>query len=241
MRRHAFELKMLDKYSHYLAAETEQEMEEWLITLKKIIQINTDSLVQEKKETVEISQDDEPSSQGKAENIMASLERSMHPELMKYGRETEQLNKLSRGDGRQNLFSFDSEVQRLDFSGIEPDIKPFEEKCNKRFLVNCHDLMFNILGQVGDNAKGPPTNVEPFFINLALFDVKNNCKISADFHVDLNPPSVREMLWGPSSQPATDGTPRGSSPESFIHGIAESQLRFIKQVRNLLVLVARSE
>uniref|UniRef100_A0A8B9YDE1 Dedicator of cytokinesis 11 n=1 Tax=Bos mutus grunniens TaxID=30521 RepID=A0A8B9YDE1_BOSMU len=171
MRRHAFELKMLDKYSHYLAAETEQEMEEWLITLKKIIQINTDSLVQEKKETVEISQG-------------------------------------------QNFFN-----NSLDFSGIEPDIKPFEEKCNKRFLVNCHDLMFNILGQVGDNAKGPPTNVEPFFINLALFDVKNNCKISADFHVDLNPPSVREMLWGPSSQPATDGTPRGSSPESFIHGI----------------------
>ncbi|XP_059765912.1 dedicator of cytokinesis protein 11 isoform X2 [Balaenoptera ricei] len=229
MRRHAFELKMLDKYSHYLAAETEQEMEEWLITLKKIIQINTDSLVQEKKETVETAQDDETSSQGKAENIMASLERSMHPELMKYGRETEQLNKLSRGDGRQNLFSFDSEVQRLDFSGIEPDIKPFEEKCNKRFLVNCHDLTFNILGQVGDNAKGPPTNVEPFFINLALFDVKNNCKISADFHVDLNPASVREMLWSPSTQLASDGNPRGSSPESFIHGIAESQLRYIRQ------------
>uniref|UniRef100_A0A2K5XJ37 Dedicator of cytokinesis 11 n=1 Tax=Mandrillus leucophaeus TaxID=9568 RepID=A0A2K5XJ37_MANLE len=229
MRRHAFELKMLDKYSHYLAAETEQEMEEWLITLKKIIQINTDSLVQEKKETVETAQDDETSSQGKAENIMASLERSMHPELMKYGRETEQLNKLSRGDGRQNLFSFDSEVQRLDFSGIEPDIKPFEEKCNKRFLVNCHDLTFNILGQIGDNAKGPPTNVEPFFINLALFDVKNNCKISADFHIDLNPPSVREMLWGSSTQLASDGSPKGSSPESYIHGIAESQLRYIQQ------------
>lgn len=56
MRRHAFELKMLDKYSHYLAAETEQEMEEWLITLKKIIQINTDSLVQEKKDTAEAIQ-----------------------------------------------------------------------------------------------------------------------------------------------------------------------------------------
>ncbi|XP_030886778.1 dedicator of cytokinesis protein 11 [Leptonychotes weddellii] len=229
MRRHAFELKMLDKYSHYLAAETEQEMEEWLLTLKKIIQINTDSLVQEKKETVETTQEDETSSQGKAENIMASLERSMHPELMKYGRETEQLNKLSRGDGRQNLFSFDSEVQRLDFSGIEPDIKPFEEKCNKRFLVNCHDLTFNISGQVGDNAKGPPTNVEPFFINLALFDVRNNCKISADFHVDLNPPSVREMLWGPSAQLAGDGNLTSSSLESFIHGIAESQLRYIKQ------------
>lgn len=56
MRRYAFELKMLDKYSHYLAADTEQEMEEWLITLRKIIQINTDSLVQEKKEPVETAQ-----------------------------------------------------------------------------------------------------------------------------------------------------------------------------------------
>uniref|UniRef100_A0A671GAU0 Dedicator of cytokinesis 11 n=1 Tax=Rhinolophus ferrumequinum TaxID=59479 RepID=A0A671GAU0_RHIFE len=156
MRRHAFELKMLDKYSHYLAAETEQEMEEWLITLKKIIQINTDSLVQEKKDTVETK-------------------------IKLFG---------------ENLF------QMLDFSGIEPDIKPFEEKCNKRFLVNCHDLTFNILGQVGGNAKGPPTNVEPFFISLALFDVKNNCKISADFHVDLNPPCVREMLCAPMPAPS---------------------------------------
>ncbi|KAH0505080.1 Dedicator of cytokinesis protein 11 [Microtus ochrogaster] len=229
MRRHAFEVKMLDKYSHYLAADTEQEMEEWLVTLKKIIQINTDSLVQEKKETAEAIQDDETSSQGKGENIMASLERSMHPELMKYGRETEQLNKLSRGDGRQNLFSFDSEVQRLDFSGIEPDVKPFEEKCNKRFLVTCHDLTFNIVGHIGDNAKGPPTNVEPFFINLALFDVKNNCKISADFHVDLNPSSVREMLWSTSTQLTNDGSVKGGSPESLVHGIAESQLCYIKQ------------
>lgn len=53
MRRYAFELKTIDKYSHYLAAETEQEMEEWLVTLRKIIQSNTESLVQEKKDPVE--------------------------------------------------------------------------------------------------------------------------------------------------------------------------------------------
>lgn len=79
------------------------------------------------------------------------------------------------------------------------------------------------------------SQVEPFFINLALFDVRNNCKISADFHVDLNPPSVREMLWGPSTQLAGDGSLKSSSPESFIHGIAESQLRYIKQVKSPLV------
>lgn len=56
MRRYAFELKTIDKYSHYLAAETEQEMEEWLVTLRKIIQSNTESLVQEKKDTVESAQ-----------------------------------------------------------------------------------------------------------------------------------------------------------------------------------------
>uniref|UniRef100_A0A452I7N8 Uncharacterized protein n=1 Tax=Gopherus agassizii TaxID=38772 RepID=A0A452I7N8_9SAUR len=230
MRRYAFELKMLDKYSHYLAAESEQEMEEWLVTLKKIIQINTESLVQERKDTVESAQDDDSSSQGKSENILESLERSMHPELMKYGRETEQLNKLSRNDGRQNLFSFDAEVQRLHFSGIEPDVKPFEEKCSRRFLVNCHDLTFNLQTHVGDRAEGSPTNVEPFFISLALFDVKHNCKISADFHVDLNPPSVREMLLGSSTQAAGDSHRKGTpTNEHLIHGIAESHLRYIKQ------------
>ncbi|XP_074818860.1 dedicator of cytokinesis protein 11 isoform X1 [Natator depressus] len=230
MRRYAFELKMLDKYSHYLAAESEQEMEEWLVTLKKIIQINTESLVQERKDTVESVQDDDSSSQGKSENILESLERSMHPELMKYGRETEQLNKLSRNDGRQNLFSFDSEVQRLDFSGIEPDVKPFEEKCTRRFLVNCRDLTFNVLAHICDRSEGAPTNVEPFFISLALFDVKNNCKISADFHVDLNPPSVREMLLDSSTQATGDSHPKGTSTnEHLIHGIPESHLRYIKQ------------
>ncbi|XP_069468948.1 dedicator of cytokinesis protein 11 isoform X2 [Ambystoma mexicanum] len=226
MRRYAFELKMLEKYSHYLAAETEQEMEEWLATLRKIIQINTESLAQEKKDTVEAVQDDDTSSQGKSESIMESLERSMHPELVKYGRETEQLNKLSRSEGRQKLFSFDSDVQRLDFSGIEPDIKPFEEKCCRRFIVNCHDLLFSLCC----GPDGALKNVEPFFVSLALFDVKNNCKISADFHVDLNPLSVREMLSPISAQTGTDDGASEELPSgAVIHGIPESRLRCVTQ------------
>ncbi|XP_061455004.1 dedicator of cytokinesis protein 11 isoform X1 [Rhineura floridana] len=221
MRRNAFELKMLDKYSHYLAAESEQEMEEWLATLRKI-QINAESLVAEKKEAVESMPDDESSSQGKSENILESLERSMHPELMKYGRETEQLNKLSRNDGRQNLFSFNPEVQRLDFSGIEPDVKPFEEKCSRRFLVNCHALTFNLLAHLNDHSEGPPTNVEPFFLSLALFDLKSCCKISADFHVDLNSSPVREMLHNTSAQDS------GNNSHS-LHGITEFRLCYVKQ------------
>nr|XP_056714924.1 dedicator of cytokinesis protein 11 [Euleptes europaea] len=225
MRRNAFELKMLDKYSHYLSAESEQEMEEWLAILRKIIQINAESLVQEKKEAVESLPDDESVGQGKSENILESLERSMHPELMKYGRETEQLNKLSRNDGRQNLFSFDPEVQRLDFSGIEPDVKPFEEKCSRRFLVNCHDLSFNLLVHLTDRSEGPPTNVEPFFLSLALFDLKSCCKISSDFHVDLNPSPVREMLRDSAIQDSGNHLVNSH----FLHGVAESCLCYIKQ------------
>ncbi|KAM4768180.1 LOW QUALITY PROTEIN: dedicator of cytokinesis protein 11 [Cyanocitta cristata] len=228
MRRYAFELKTIDKYSHYLAAETEQEMEEWLVTLRKIIQSNTESLVQEKKDAVESVQDDESSMQGKSENILESLERSMHPELMKYGRETDQLNKLSRNDGRQNIFSFDPEVQRLDFSGIEPDVKPFEEKCSRRFVVCCQDFSLNLLAQLSDAAEEGPTNVEPFFLSLALFDLKNNCKISADFHVDLNPPSVRDMLLD-NSEPRTEGTQGHCPVQSLVHGIPESCLHYIKR------------
>ncbi|KAM9537806.1 dedicator of cytokinesis protein 11 isoform 6-T6 [Guaruba guarouba] len=228
MRRYAFELKTIDKYSHYLAAETEQEMEEWLVTLRKIIQSNTESLVQEKKDTVESVQDDESGTQGKSENILESLERSMHPELMKYGRETEQLNKLSRNDGRQNLFSFDPEVQRLDFSGMEPDVKPFEEKSSRLFVVSCQDFSLNLLAQLSDRAEGGPTNVEPFFLSLALFDLKNNCKISADFHVDLNPPSVRDMLMDNAAS-SLEGTKGRSPGESLVHGVPEASLRYIKQ------------
>ncbi|XP_056347217.1 dedicator of cytokinesis protein 11 isoform X2 [Oenanthe melanoleuca] len=228
MRRYAFELKTIDKYSHYLAAETEQEMEEWLVTLRKIIQSNTESLVQEKKDAVESVQDDESSTQGKSENILESLERSMHPELMKYGRETDQLNKLSRNDGRQNIFSFDPEVQRLDFSGIEPDVKPFEEKCSRRFVVCCQDFSLNLLAQLSDRAEEGPTNVEPFFLSLALFDLKSNCKISADFHVDLNPPCVREMLLD-SSEPRAEGSQGHCAGQSLVHGVPESCLHYIKQ------------
>lgn len=52
-------------------------------------------------------------------------------------------------------------LQRLDFSGIEPDVKQFEEKFGKRVLVNCNDLSFNLQSCVAENEEGPTTNVRP--------------------------------------------------------------------------------
>ncbi|XP_034532967.1 dedicator of cytokinesis protein 11 isoform X3 [Notolabrus celidotus] len=209
MRRNGFELKMQDRYSHFLAADSEAEMEDWVITLKQALQSSTETSSQDRRngaETLDCSLDDDTTSQGKGESLLESLGRSLQPELMKYARETDQLNKLNRNEGRQKLFSLDPETQRLDFSGIEPDVKPFEERFGRRIVVSCHDLTFSLQGCVSEKGDSVLTNVEPFFISLALFDVSKSCKISADFHVDLNPPCVRDMLTDTSGQlsPSSD-------------------------------------
>lgn len=43
MRRNGFELKMQDRYSHFLAADTDAEMEEWVTTLKQALQSSTEA------------------------------------------------------------------------------------------------------------------------------------------------------------------------------------------------------
>ncbi|XP_061816341.2 dedicator of cytokinesis protein 11 isoform X2 [Nerophis lumbriciformis] len=202
MRRNGFELKMQDRYSHFLAADSETEMEDWVATLKQALQSSTEACQERRNgpESLDGSLDDDITSQGKSESLPEGLSRNLQPELTKYARETDQLNKINRNEGRQKLFSLDPESQRLDFSGIEPDVKPFEERFGRRVVVSCHDLTFSLQGCVSEKGESVLTNVEPFFISLALFDISKNCKLSADFHVDLNPPCVREMLTDTSGQ-----------------------------------------
>uniref|UniRef100_A0A8C1M0X7 Dedicator of cytokinesis 11 n=1 Tax=Cyprinus carpio TaxID=7962 RepID=A0A8C1M0X7_CYPCA len=149
MKRNSFELKMQDRDSHYLVADSEAEMEEWVNTLKQALLSAMDDR-RNGAEPSEGSLDDDSSSQGRPENIAESFGRSLHPELMKYARETDQLNKMSRNEGRQKIFTLDPETQRLDFSGIEPDVKPFEERFGRRFMLSCHDLTFNLQGCVSE-------------------------------------------------------------------------------------------
>lgn len=236
MRRNAFELKMEERYSHYLAADSEAEMEEWVNTLKQALQSTTEDR-RNGSEPSEGSLDDDTSSQGKPENIAESFGRSLHPEIMKYARETDQLNKMNRNEGRQKIFTLDPDTQKLDFSGIEPDVKPFEERFGRRVMVSCHDLTFILQGCVSEKTDGVLTNVEPFFVSLALFDLSKGCKISADFHVDLNPPCVKEMLLEGSPQTPTEPETRDRSETVRVNGhdlpvlqrVSESLLRFPTQ------------
>ncbi|XP_075192835.1 dedicator of cytokinesis protein 9 isoform X3 [Anomaloglossus baeobatrachus] len=216
VRRFAFELKMQDKSSYLLAADSDAEMEEWISTLNKILQLNFEAAMQEKRNG-ESHEDDE---QSKFDTSSSSID-SYLPE--KSGRETEA--KL-KNESRVKLFALDSDTQKLDFSGIEPEIKPFEEKFGKRILVKCNDLSFNLQCCVAENEEGPTTNVEPFFVTLSLFDIKANKKISADFPVDLNHASVRLMI-PPPPQPLLNGS--GDYGRRILGSVQETMLQYPKQ------------
>ncbi|KAH0624512.1 hypothetical protein JD844_032061 [Phrynosoma platyrhinos] len=63
-----------------------------------------------------------------------------------------------KSESRVKLFALDPDAQKLDFSGIEPEVKPFEEKFGKKILVKCNDLSFNLQSCVAENEEGPTTN-----------------------------------------------------------------------------------
>ncbi|XP_071467714.1 dedicator of cytokinesis protein 9 isoform X15 [Marmota flaviventris] len=217
VRRFAFELKMQDKSSYLLAADSEVEMEEWITILNKILQLNFEAAMQEKRNG-DSHEDDE---QCKLEGSGSGLD-SYLPELAKSTREAE--IKL-KSESRVKLFYLDPDAQKLDFPSAEPEVKPFEEKFGKRILVKCNDLSFNLQCCVAENEEGPTTNVEPFFVTLSLFDIKYNRKISADFHVDLNHCSVRQMLV-PTSPPLMNGS---QSPPAFQDVLHAAAMQYPKQ------------
>ncbi|XP_046699682.1 dedicator of cytokinesis protein 9 isoform X1 [Silurus meridionalis] len=187
VRRFAFELKMQDKSTYLLAADSESEMEEWISTLNKILHSSFELAMQEKRNG-DLHDDDEL---GKTDSSSGSMDSFQS---------ARDIESKMRNETRLKLFTLDADTQKLDFSGIEPESRPFEEKFGKRILVKCNDLAFNLQSCVAENEEGPTTNVEPFFVTLSLFDIQNSRKISADFHVDLNHPSVRAMVPGSGAQ-----------------------------------------
>ncbi|XP_045563715.1 dedicator of cytokinesis protein 9 isoform X12 [Salmo salar] len=216
VRRFAFELKMQDKSTYLLAADSEGEMEDWTSTLNKILHSSFEIAMQEKRNG-DIHDDDEL---GKADGSLGSMDSFQS---------ARDIESKMRNETRLKLFTLDPDTQKLDFSGIEPDIKQFEEKFGKRILVNCNDLAFNLQSCVAENEEGPTTNVEPFYVTLSLFDIQNSRKISSDFYVDLNHPSVRQLVPNPSSPYMNGGGDALPGVQRGVHGLPEGAMQYPRQ------------
>uniref|UniRef100_A0A672MGI8 Dedicator of cytokinesis 9 n=1 Tax=Sinocyclocheilus grahami TaxID=75366 RepID=A0A672MGI8_SINGR len=228
VRRFAFELKMQDKSGYVLAADSESEMDDWISTLNKILNSSFELAMHDKRNG-DLHDDDEQAKSDHSSSSMDSFQSARD------------IESKMRNETRLKLFTLDPDLQKLDFSGIEPDVKPFEEKFGKRILVNCNDLSFNLQSCVAENEEGPTTNVEPFFVSLSLFDIQSGRKISSDFNVDMNHPSVKALLppSGAHNSTAAPDSPQAAQPTA--NSLTESGVFSVTCPQPDIFLVARIE
>nr|XP_032833671.1 dedicator of cytokinesis protein 9 isoform X1 [Petromyzon marinus] len=242
VRRFAFELRMQHHRAGYvLAAESDADCDEWSAAITRVLALagtgaGIGAAGGERRNGDGGGEHDEDAV--KPESLTESLESSMHPELIKYARETDHMNKTLRSEARHKLFSLDPDMQRCAGGAAEapPRLPHDAEALSHRILVSCHALRFALQapasddgddgGGDGDSTGAGTTNVEPFFVSLALFDARASRKISSDFHVDLNQAWMRRVLLAGAGGVGgeEEGAPGGGAPWGGDGGLGQPRL-----------------
>ncbi|XP_052471934.1 dedicator of cytokinesis protein 10 isoform X1 [Carassius gibelio] len=229
LRKHAFELKMNEVTYFVLAAENEQDMDDWINSLTRILQISpADGPALDRKST-DLSEGrheitELPSNHVPVQRNEETTENVLHPELAKYISETEESARAARREERLNLFCLDPDIPVSRSPRVESaSVQPFEEKLGKRLMISCRSLNLTLQGCINEAETEPVTNIEPFFVSVSLLDIREGRKVSADFHVDLNQEVVRQMLGGSASagEQGSDDAPLGNGLSSSVEKKSE--------------------
>uniref|UniRef100_A0A672PJQ7 Dedicator of cytokinesis 10 n=1 Tax=Sinocyclocheilus grahami TaxID=75366 RepID=A0A672PJQ7_SINGR len=206
LRKHAFELKMIEVTYFVLAAENEQDMDDWINTLTRILQISPPDGPALDRKSADLS---DSKHGGCLESTKALLIINADVVMFQYISETEESARAARGEERLNLFSLDPDIPVP--AGYQLHcLGPFEEKLGKRLMISCRSLNLSLQGCVNETDAEPVTNIEPFFVSVSLLDIREGRKVSADFHMDLNHEVVRQMLSSSGSEgdQGSDGAPQ---------------------------------
>ncbi|XP_022088047.1 dedicator of cytokinesis protein 9-like isoform X2 [Acanthaster planci] len=265
-RKFGMELLMQDRSVQSIAAENQQQMDEWYSALKKVLELQKQDANVDKQSVSSMEDlldqeeyaDSGDSSLDKANS--KKKEKNKHPELQGYGKETEKSNSQKRKENRNNVFLLYPRMQGGEKVMTEPDCKPYEEDFGKRFAVDFQRLVFKLSAALGkdgepiESGSDRAENVEPFFTSMSLFDVRNNRKISEDFHIDLNSQVIRALLDKyrdlPNGSSATEpgAERRQMSTLPNIDGLDENWLKYpqkaifsVKEPHPEIYLVIRIE
>ncbi|XP_031567360.1 dedicator of cytokinesis protein 11-like isoform X3 [Actinia tenebrosa] len=191
-KMYGFELHIHDK-TYSLVADSQSDMDQWIASLCRVTGIDIDSC--SKSTGISFSVKTRlPTKQN--QSLRESLKNSKHPILLEYSKETDVQNAKRRRENRYKLFSLVRDLDSsacVSFDDARVDATVYKENFGTRFIVSFQDLKFRLTNVFSN---GEETNVEPFFIKLAIFDAKKGIKLSEDFCCDLNDPRVADMLKG---------------------------------------------
>ncbi|XP_064541886.1 dedicator of cytokinesis protein 9 isoform X3 [Drosophila montana] len=248
--RFCFELRMTAGHKSFtLAAENEQDFKDWLTKLSSVLAQNK---AQEEKRNASLERQPaanatltpqlqplamEPPTFG----TLKGLDQSLHPQLMKYGRETDHSIAQARREQRRRLFAC---YQSPGKAVTNDNVEQYREHFGTRILLTCQSLRFRLQCQPADLADGAGgeqlCQVEPYITSLALYDAKAGRKLSESFYFNINEPAAAQMLPNtpvPASVAAC-GIPRraesdernaAQAPHSLFDGVSSELLRCPRQ------------
>ena len=201
--RYCFELKMSagQHKSFILMAEDESEMDDWLRKLQKVLQQN---MLQDDKRAASLERAPPPSPSTMMFGTLKGLDQSMNPQLIKYGRETDDSIAQARRENRKRLFAPHQQQLLLNTkpSNKSINIAPYLDQFGQRIILKCDTLKFRLQAppENGD-PNDPPCQLEPYLTSLALYDAKAGRKLTENFYFDLNKDHVKDLLHNETDVP----------------------------------------